>query len=133
MKLSLALVATLLLAGCNLDSTAVLVVTSDQPKVHGTDPNALAIAQGTAVGIEPFIVHEEIEGASEHVVDDARPDDPTILRITHATRDYGLPSDIGTEKALVILGLRPGTTTLHFYRDGDEVGSTLVQVVAQDP
>jgi hypothetical protein len=132
MKLSLCFAALLALAGCNLDHTSVSIVTTGKPVVHGTDPNAIAIAEGAAYGIKPVIVHEEIEGSSGHPVDDARPDDPTIVRVAHDQREYDVDINV-TERGFVIMGLARGTTTLRFYRGGDEVGSTLVQVVAQDP
>lgn len=136
MKLSLgplvALAAVLTLAGCTPDWTEVSIVTTGKPVVHGTDPRALAIAEGSAYGIKPVIVHEEIEGTSEHPVDDARPDDPTIVRVAHDLREYHVDVS-SSERGFVMLGLARGTTTLRFYRGDDEVGSTLVQVVAQDP
>jgi hypothetical protein len=132
MKLSLALVAMLALAGCRPDSTYVSIESDRKPVVTGTDPGALAIAEGAAYVIKPVTIHEEIEGASEHPVEEARADDPTIVRVTHVTREYDVDIN-ATEKGFLLLGLSRGTTTLRFYRDGDEVGSQRVQVVAQDP
>jgi hypothetical protein len=119
---------------CSRETACAPIVTSKTPVVHDPDPDAVAIAQGAAYAVEPFIAREEIEGASIHPVDDARADDGRLVQVSRTTREYYV-RNVGSPdgRAFVLLGLEPGATTLRLYRDGDEVGSLPVVVVAQEP
>jgi hypothetical protein len=138
MKTSLFAVLAVLVAagaaGCTPDSAILGTFSDPQPVVHGTDPDATAIAQGTAVAVEPFMVHEEIEGSSAHPIDELRVDDPTIVSVVRATRqvDIGGGAPAIDENLWVMIGLAPGTTHVRLVNGGSEQGSVLVQVVAQD-
>ncbi|HEY8074099.1 MAG TPA: hypothetical protein VIF62_08320 [Labilithrix sp.] len=136
MKLSLLIAAAFsLLVGCAPREEADLGLVSDpQPVVQGSDPNAIAIGEGSAIAVTPYLVHDEFEGSTILDVDDIRAEDPTIVRVEKASRAYqmngpGSPS----ENALVLVGLVPGHTVLHLFQDGDDVGSVAIEVVAQDP
>ena len=121
--------------GCQPDTPELDFLAEPQPVVHGTDPSAVAIAQGAAVAVVPYMVQEDVEGTSSYGVSTIRPDDPTILGVVETQDEHvipGSPND-ARARAFVMTGLAAGTTTLRFYQGGGyEAGSLLVQVVAQD-
>jgi hypothetical protein len=136
MKLSLVIAAAFsLLVGCAPREEADLGLVSDpQPVVEGSDPNAVAIGEGSAIAVTPYLVRDEIEGSTILDVDDIRAEDPTIVRVEKASRAYQMNGPgTASENAIVLVGLVPGHTVLHFLQNGDDVGTVAIEVVAQDP
>jgi hypothetical protein len=136
MKLSLIAAACLALGlvACRDDSAAVPVITSKTPVVHSEHPRAIAIAHGVAIAIQPYMIHGEIEGSTALPVTEVRVDDPTMVEVIPASKTYDVrEAQSPNGRAWILVGQKPGTTTLRLYRDSDEEGSMLVDVIAQVP
>ena len=129
--IALAVLAALAVAGCSADRPAFTYAADPQPVVM-TEDGVISVAQGTAVSVVPFLVHDDVEGSSELAIRDARSDDPTIARVASTTHDFAI-ADWQQEPAVVVLGVSPGTTMLRLFDDGTEKGTLRIDVVAQDP
>lgn len=122
------------LLGCNEDSAYLYPMTSTTPVVHAQHPGAMAIALGSAVAVQPSMIHEEIEGSSALPVDDMRSDDPATLMVVRTSHSYSVDESLSpNDRSWVLIGARAGTTKLRLYRDGDEVDVLTVDVIAQVP
>ena len=129
----LAALAALALTGCNLDTPSFTYV-GDPPPVVTTTPGAITVAQGTSVTVLPYLEHEEIEGSTSLAIGSARSDDPTIASVSSTTKRYAL-DDLNqqVEVAIVVFGVKPGTTMLRLYDGDTDKGTLRIDVVAQDP
>jgi len=133
MRALVLLLGALALGGCMPETPSLNVVTDDvQADVTSSDSDTTTIPQGTAVAFAPYLSREEIEGGPTLLpVDDVRSDDPSTVRVSHATREYQIQWPSTNEHAFVMIGLVPGQTTVRLYRGDDEVGSFPIVVVAQ--
>lgn len=136
MKLSLVFVACagLFLAACREDSPYVEVITSKTPVVHARRKGAIAVAHGAAIGIQPYMLHPEIEGQTPLPVTTVCTDDVSIVDVLRASRDYDIDNGGSPNgRTFILVGQQPGSTTLRLFRDDDEVGEVLVDVIEQVP
>lgn len=133
-KAGIGVVLAIGLIACADDSPYIYPMTKATPVVRSNNEGAMAIAQGSAMAVQAAMIHQEIEGSTALEVTDIRSDDPKILLVKPTSHAYSV--ELGSSPngySWVLVGVAPGSTTIHLYRDDDEVDALTVDVIAQVP
>ena len=122
------------LAGCREDSAYLYPMNQQTPVVRAEHPGSMAIASGSALAVQPSMIHEEIEGSSALPVDEMLSDDPAVLTVVRTSHSYSIDlSPSPNDRSWVLIGARAGSTKLRLYRNHDQVDVLDVDVIAQVP
>lgn len=128
--LAFAAAAAVLLGGCTDDLGVIDPITDGGPVVQPQNAGGLAVAHGSAVAVQPWMIHEEVEGADALPVDGMRSDNPDILEVRPTSHPYDVDlSESPNGDSWVLVGVAPGSTILRLYRGDDEVYAQPVDVV----
>ena len=130
--LFVALVALVALSGCDAPWAGFYYVTEPPVTVNGA-PYGIVVAYGGSVTVVPYKSKSQIEGGPQRfAIEGATSENPTIATVTATAHEYRVPGENLYERAIVITGLRVGTTKLRLWGDDPDEGTLPITVLVGD-
>lgn len=125
--LVLAALAALVLAGCH--HTADFYYVTEPPVLASATPYGIVVALGGSVTIMPF----RSSGQESFTVGNATSENAAIATTATTDHEYRVPGEYVFDYAVVVTGVRVGTTKLRLWGDDPDEGTLPITVVQEDP